>query len=208
MKSLENQAKKAEKYYEIKKEYRELSIELAKASLEGFNITYRELNEQTETETNHKLQLESAIALEEAALEKNKLAFIEKEKALQTKQHSFNELVQQLRSSENDKNLASQRLDFLQEKESSLQEFLAKTRVQLTHLQENISFTDKQAKEEAVKLKDLQKVLDEKKPFARKSAMCLTKNEMLLMDYGQKISAPSGCSLKLKRNVPWPIHLF
>jgi len=60
LKSLENQAKKAEKYYEIRKEYRELSIELAKAALEGFNLTYRELNEQSETETNKKVRLEAS----------------------------------------------------------------------------------------------------------------------------------------------------
>ena len=38
LKSLESQAKKAEKYYEIKKEYKEVVIELAKASLEGFYL--------------------------------------------------------------------------------------------------------------------------------------------------------------------------
>ena len=46
LKSLESQAKKAEKYHEIKNEYREVSIELAKASLEGFNLSYKDLNEQ------------------------------------------------------------------------------------------------------------------------------------------------------------------
>src|SRR6186713_3491887 len=66
LKTLESQAKKAEKYYEIKKEYREVSIELAKAALEGFNLTYRELNQQSETETNKRIQLEAVIAQEEA----------------------------------------------------------------------------------------------------------------------------------------------
>ena len=51
LKSLESQAKKAEKYHEIKNEYREVSIELAKASLEGFNLSYKDLNEQQEKET-------------------------------------------------------------------------------------------------------------------------------------------------------------
>jgi len=69
LKSLENQAKKAEKYYEIKKEYRELSIELAKAALEGFNITNKELNGQSETETDKRIQLEAEIAKQEAELE-------------------------------------------------------------------------------------------------------------------------------------------
>src|SRR6188472_4174887 len=50
LKALESQAKKAQKYYEIKKEYREVSIELAKAALEGFNITYKDLTEQQRNE--------------------------------------------------------------------------------------------------------------------------------------------------------------
>src|SRR5258707_1687577 len=75
VKSLENQAKKAEKYYEIKKDYREVSIELAKASLEGFNLTYRDLNQRTETETDKKLRLEAAIATEDAAIEQEKVDF-------------------------------------------------------------------------------------------------------------------------------------
>src|SRR5690348_781790 len=91
LKSLENQAKKAEKYYEIKKDYRELSIELAKAALEGFNLTYKDLNAQAETETDRKTELEAVIASEEAQVEEEKLGFIEKEKALQSMQHLFNE---------------------------------------------------------------------------------------------------------------------
>src|SRR6478736_9722366 len=62
LKTLENQSKKAEKYFEIKKDYREVSIELAKASLEGFNITYKNLNEQQDEETDKKIQLEAEIA--------------------------------------------------------------------------------------------------------------------------------------------------
>jgi chromosome segregation protein len=49
LKTLENQAKKAEKYFEIKKDYQATAIELAIASLEGFNISYKELTEQQET---------------------------------------------------------------------------------------------------------------------------------------------------------------
>ena len=156
LKSLENQAKKAEKYYEIKKEYRELSIELAKASLEGFNLTYRELTEQSENETDKRVQLEAVIAQEEAAIESEKVGFIEKEKALQALQHSFNELLQTLRGKENEKNLAAQRLNFLKEKESSLQEFLSKSEGQLTGLEESIGFTAKQIEEETEKLGDLE----------------------------------------------------
>jgi chromosome segregation protein len=163
LKSLENQAKKAEKYFEIKKDYRELSIELAKASLEGFNLTYRDLNEQAERETDKKIRLEAGVANEEAAIEQDKVTFIEKERALQSMQHEFNDLLQNLRSKENEKNLASQRLNFLQEKESSLQEFLAKSEGQLKGLEESIVFTRQQLGEENSKLDDLQQQLADRK---------------------------------------------
>jgi chromosome segregation protein len=160
LKSLENQAKKAEKYYEIKKEYRELSIELAKAALEGFNLTYRELNEQADSETNKKVRLEAEIAQEEAGLEQEKVGFIEKERALQSMQHEFNDLLQNLRTKENEKNLASQRLNFLKEKEGSLQEFLMKGEGQLKGLEESIVFTRQQVGEEENKLSGLQEQLE------------------------------------------------
>ena len=159
LKSLENQAKKAEKYYEIKKDYREISIELAKASLEGFNLTYRELTQQSEAETDRKVQLEAVIATEEAEIEQQKVEFIEKERSLQSLQHEFNDLLQSLRTKENDKNLASQRLNFLREKETSLQDFLSRSEIQLKGLDESIVFTHSQITEEQSKLESLQEQL-------------------------------------------------
>jgi chromosome segregation protein len=148
LKSLESQAKKAEKYHEIKKDYREVSIELAKAALEGFNLTYKELNEQQDIETDKRIKLEAEIATEEAGLEQEKLAFIEKERALQSMQHSFNDLVQTVRTKENEKNLAAQRLEYLKEREDSLKEFLQKAEGQLKGIDESIAFTSMQVAEE------------------------------------------------------------
>lgn len=160
LKTLENQAKKAEKYYEIKKEYKEISIELAKASLQGFNDTYHELTNQQETETDKKIQLEAEIATHEAALEQEKVGFIEKERELQNMQHAFNDLVQKLRTQENEKNLASQKLEYLKEKESSLKIFLQKAHGQVSGIDESIQFTAVQLSEEEGKLTSLQQQLD------------------------------------------------
>src|SRR6476660_5649185 len=140
LKTLENQAKKAEKYYEIKKDYREISVELAKAALEGFNITYKELNVQQEAETNKRIELEAEIATEEAAIEQEKVGFIEKEKALHSLQHEFNILVQDVRNKESEKNLATQKLDYLKEKETSLKTFLSKAEDQLKNITSSIQF--------------------------------------------------------------------
>jgi chromosome segregation protein len=155
LKTLENQAKKAEKYFEIKKEYKEVAVELAKASLEGFNHTYKELNEQQEIETNKRIQLEAEIATEEAALEQEKVGFIEKERALQSMQHEFNDLLQNLRTKENDKNLATQKLHYLKEKENNLREFLNRAEGQVKTIGDSIEYTQLQVSDEESKLIEL-----------------------------------------------------
>lgn len=159
LKSLENQAKKAEKYYEVKKEYREVSVELAKAALESFNVTYKELNAQNDAETDKRIKLEAEIAGDEAALEQDKTVFIEKEKELQAMQHAFNEMLQHLRTKENEKNLASQRLDHLKERENGLQDFLQKAEGQQKGIEESIAFTTSQLEEEAKALEGMNEQL-------------------------------------------------
>jgi len=156
LKSLESQAKKAEKYFEIKKDYKEVSIELAKAALEGFNITYRDLNVQQQAEVDKRIELETAIAKEEAALEQEKLGFIEKEKELQQMQHAFNNMLDAVRNKESEKSLSAQRLQYLKERESSLHEFLQKADSQLSGLDESIQFTSNQIKEDEIKLTELE----------------------------------------------------
>ncbi|MEY4115098.1 MAG: hypothetical protein RLZ76_1791 [Bacteroidota bacterium] len=179
LKALESQAKKAEKYLEIKKEYKIKSIELAKAALEGFNIQYKELTEQQQQETDKRFELEAKISTEEADLEKKKVEFIEQEKALQQMQATFNELVNTIRSKENEKNLAQQRLQYLKEKETTLNEFLSKAGGQSSGLEESIRFSETQIAEEEVKLAGIQEDLnalqlqveDSRRAFDEKRAM-------------------------------------
>ncbi len=161
LKALESQARKAEKYHEIKKEYRVVSIELAKASLMGFNVQYKELNDLQNGETDRKHELEAKVAIAEAEVEKDKLGFVEKEKALHDLQLSFNELKQKLNTGENERNLAQQQLKFLTEKEAGLVDFLQKSEGQLTALEDSVVFTQKQTELEKEKLTDIQNDLDE-----------------------------------------------
>lgn len=154
LKSLESQARKAERYYEVKKEYRTTSVEYAKAALEGFNDTYKELTEQQTAESDRKLALETVITTEEAAMEQEKLTLVQQERVLQSLQLTFNELVGEIRNKESEKNLAAQRLQYLGERERSLQDFLSKASVQLNGIEESIAFTEQQLQEEEDKSDD------------------------------------------------------
>ncbi len=148
VKTLESQAKKAEKFYEIKNEYREVSIELAKASLEGYNSSFLEMTANMDAALDAKAQLDAQIAKEDAALENEKLQFAEAEKALHEKQTRFNELMQHLKNKENDKNLAAQKLTYLLDKEKNLSLFLENAEGQLHTIQDSIRFTELQTEKE------------------------------------------------------------
>ncbi len=68
---------------------------------------------------------------------------------------AFNELVQTVRTKENEKNLAAQRLEYLKEREGSLKEFLQKAEGQIKGIDESIDFTSLQVEEEEKSLTGL-----------------------------------------------------
>ena len=215
LKSLESQAKKAEKYFEIKKDYKEVSIELAKAALEGFNITYRDLNEQQQGEVDKRMELEVSIAKEEAALEQEKLGFIEKEKNLHHLQQAFNEMVEEVRNKEKEKSLSSQRLQYLKEREAGLIEFLQKAGGQLSGLEESILFTGNQVADDEVKLvefetmlaglkntvEDKRKIFDDKRSHIdelRKENQSIQRNQF---EAEKKVAVADTSILNLQRGI-------
>jgi chromosome segregation protein len=161
LKMLESQAKKAEKYYQIKKEYRVASVEMAKAALEGFNSTYKELVEQQQEHTDARHELEAKVAQEEAGLEQDKLKLIQQERDLQALQATFNELQEQLRARQHERNLSSQRMQYLEERAKNLTVFLEKADQQLKGIEESMRFSGTQVAEEESKLEEFRKRLEE-----------------------------------------------
>ncbi len=215
VKVVESQAKKAEKYQEIKKEYKLISIELAKAALEGFNLTYKELNKQQEEETDKKHALEAEIATGDAALEKERIDFIAQEKTLQERQHNFNELVQQLRSKENEKSLAAQRLHYLKEKDASLKEFLVRANGQLKNIEDSIQYTELQQQKEETALQQLKEkleagrtetemkrsLLDEKRSFTDKVRSTHLQTQRRQFDAEKKVAVAETSVHNLQRTL-------
>jgi chromosome segregation protein len=201
LKMLESQAKKAEKFYEIKKEYKVASIELAKAALEGFNIQYKELTEQQQKDADRKIEIEAQIATAEADVEKQKLQFVEEEKQLQQLQQAFNELINQIRTKENDKNLATQSLKYLQEKEKSLNDFLSKAGGQSAGLEESIAFSQAQIAEEETKLQSLQTKVDELKAMVDQNRAAFDEKRGMLDELRKKNQQVQRSQFDAEKNV-------
>lgn len=160
LRTLESQAKKAERYFQIKDEYKLVSIELAKASLEDFNDRYKGLNEQHNEEQDRKAHLDAAVATGEAAIEGDKVKLIERETELSRMQRQFNELNSRIVQLENEKKLASQRLEYLREREKSLTSFLGNADTQWNELQTAIAQAEQLITKEKTNLDDAREQLD------------------------------------------------
>ncbi|MEO6832537.1 MAG: AAA family ATPase, partial [Chitinophagaceae bacterium] len=160
LRTLESQAKKAEKYFQIKGDYKEISVELAKASLSHFNDNYKNLNDQFHTETDRKTQLEAIVATGEATIEKDKTALISREQELNGLQKAFNEILNRIRFLEGEKKLAAQRLEHLREREKTLSETISTSGSRLGQLEESISNANKQIIAETTALEELRSSLE------------------------------------------------
>lgn len=160
LRTLESQAKKAERYFQIKDEYKLVSIELAKASLEDFNDRYKGLNEQHNTEQDRKAQVDAEVATGEAAIEGDKVKLIERETELSRMQKQFNELNSRIVQLENEKKLASQRLEYLRERERNLSGFLSNADTQWNELQIAITQAEALIEKEKVSLEDAREQLE------------------------------------------------
>jgi chromosome segregation protein len=160
LRTLESQAKKAERYFQIKDEYKLVSIELAKASLEDFNDRYKLLNEQHNVEQDRKTQVDAAVAQGEAAIEGDKLKLIDRETELSRMQKQFNDLNNRIVQLENEKKLASQRLEYLRERERNLSGFLATADTQWNELIQSITQAETLISAEKTKLEDAREQLE------------------------------------------------
>lgn len=156
MRTLESQAKKAERYLKIKKEYKQISLELARVTLEDFNERYQKLNKQLTEEEDRRQKAAGLILDDEAQIEaaKNKLTLQEQD--LADKQRRFNELQNQIRNLESEKKLSTQQLRHLQEREGQLKAYLKGAKQQLELLNKQDLQSSEKLQEAQEQLQGLQ----------------------------------------------------
>ncbi len=116
LKSLEKQARQAERYFKLKEDYKEKSLLLASESIKTQTIGLNSLTKQIEQETDKKINFGKNVAEKEAAVAKLKKELILKEKLLFTRQKALNEHVNTIRQYESDKKIENERLRFLNDK--------------------------------------------------------------------------------------------
>jgi chromosome segregation protein len=138
LKTLENQAKKTERYYRIRDQYKALSIMLASFRIASFSESLAAIEQKEQLQQAERSGIATQIDTMEALLQQNKLDSLNREKNLAIQQKATNEYVAKIRAYENDKKIKNEQLKFHQDKESRLSEELERDRNQLNHIQYNI----------------------------------------------------------------------
>lgn len=115
MKTLEKQAKRTEKYFLFKEEYKEKSIEYSFLSMKDLREKHQNYEEQIAKDLDDYRALEIKISQEEANLENAKKNQLEEEQSLSEKQKEVNLLVSDIRDNEAKKELLKQELQFKEE---------------------------------------------------------------------------------------------
>jgi chromosome segregation protein len=138
LKALEKQAAKTKKFYELKEEYKNLSLMIAKFSLQEYKVSFKDLEAQRQLEDDKKLELETAIKSAEAALEKEKLDNVDKERALMEIQRKLNTLVSGVSERENERNLLNSQLKFAHDKLDTAQKQIIDANDQVEKLKVSI----------------------------------------------------------------------
>ena len=140
LKSLEKQAKRTQKYFDLKTEYKELAIDLAVLKLSTFKEEYKKLEKQIETETDIYRQIDVESIQLEAQIEKDKKNNIDNEQLLGDRQRELNSIVGRIRGMENDKRMAQQRKAFIEQNMQKIQEQLSSSKGRLQQLAEDIEY--------------------------------------------------------------------
>jgi chromosome segregation protein len=128
LKSLEKQARQAQRYYQLKEDYKVLSVELAKKTVQQQKDNFNDLTKKTEEANDRKISLNKQLAEKEAAIEKSKADLVSKEKLLASRQKTLNDHVNKIRQYESDKKIKNERLRFLNDRIDNLKEVIEQDR--------------------------------------------------------------------------------
>lgn len=113
LKKLEKQADRAQKFYELKNEYKNLSVELAVHNLDRHKKSYKELEGQITREEDNYRSSEALARLLEADIEAKRKSHTDKETSLSEQQQEVNRLTGRIRSKENEKAMLEQKRSFI-----------------------------------------------------------------------------------------------
>ena len=163
LKTLEKQAKRTKRYFELKEKYKAQSVELATIRANVIKERQKTLKTQLDAETDRYRQHEVDIAKLEATLEYEKKANLDKEQALSARQRELNELVGDIRERESNKRMLEQRIGFAEGQRQKLTRDLEGAGGRTAQLNEDITGYQSQLETARTATAELTATLDERR---------------------------------------------
>ncbi|MDM1293165.1 chromosome segregation protein SMC [Sphingobacterium sp. N143] len=163
LKSLENQAKKAEKYTLLKEEYRQSSIDLAYYRIADFSTDLERLQTQESKVQKDAAGAQQTILNVETELQSLRQANLEQEKNLSIQQKTTQEFVNKIRGYESEKKIKNEKVKNLQDKENRLNLDINSDKQQLNHVLYTIKRLNEELFDEQNKLDHLKDHLESNK---------------------------------------------
>ena len=139
LKSLKSQARRTQKFFDLKEKYKELSIQYALISSQTLKEKFDATNKKLQEEKDKYLKLEVEIRTAEADLEKIKKDNLDNEQTLSNRQKKLNELVAAIRNKENEKSLLEQSIKYKTQSLSQLEKQIEEHQVITANYQTEIA---------------------------------------------------------------------
>jgi chromosome segregation protein len=115
LKKLEKQAQRTQRFYELKDEYKRLSVELAVFNLARHKKTFKDLETKIRQEEDNYRAGEAASHKLEADIEALRKTHVDKEVSLSEQQQEVNRITGRIRGKENEKGMLEQKRSFTEQ---------------------------------------------------------------------------------------------
>jgi chromosome segregation protein len=149
VKNLEKQAKRAKKYVQLQDEYKDLSIVHAVKSISIYKDDYKLLENIVAQDQVKYAEAQGNLATLEAEIERDRNDVVMKESALSSKQKELGQVIGNIRSTENEKNLLEQSRVFKNQNIKSAEKSLEDQEVLKIQLLKDIAAQDDRIKIES-----------------------------------------------------------
>ncbi len=160
LKTLEKQARRTRRYFELKEQYKTLSLELAAWRTAGLKRKFKSLAGSVQEQEDAFRQIEIEIRQAEAALEAERKANLDKEQLLSTRQRELNSLTGRIRGMEADKRMLQQQARFAEETREKTARQIEEAKGQLARLEEQVASLRERLVEEKRLEAELEEQLD------------------------------------------------
>lgn len=163
LKQLESQAKKTQKFYRLKDEYKEVSLAYSLYAVREFSQSMTDLKKKEESLSDEKLQYHVDLDVIEANIQKLKTESLEKEKSLSAIQKELNEIIVQITKGENESKNLKEKINFFHDKQKQLRHQNETDENTITELNDSITQLSGEKTNEEETLKALESQLSELK---------------------------------------------